>query len=186
MSGLEHALLSRPALIALKLVERVDAVTETEADFRAAYPDVLQGLGKLKEPYHIQLDQGTMPVALSAPRKVPLPLRDAVQAELSRMEDMGVISKGIECSEWCSGMVVVPKPGKKPPRICVDLTPLNSVMKRECHILPAVDQTLAMMKNAKVFTNFQTKLITGEASLLWGSPASRLQCAVGSRSNDIH
>ncbi len=78
VSGLEHALLSRPALMALELVERVDAVMETEIDFRAAYPDVFQGLGKLKEPYHIELDQGATPVALSAPRRVPLPLRDAV------------------------------------------------------------------------------------------------------------
>ena len=157
VSGLEHALLSRPALTALKLVERVDAVMETETDFRAAYPDVFQGLGKLKEPYHIELDHGAIPVALSAPRRVPLPLRDAVQTELNRMEDMGVISKVTEPTEWCSGMVLVPKPGKKPPRICVDLTPLNLVVKRERHILPAVDQTLAMMKNAKVFTKLDAR-----------------------------
>ena len=157
VSGLEHALLSRPALTALKLVERVDAVMETETDFRAAYPDVFQGLGKLKEPYHMELDHGAIPVALSAPRRVPLPLRDAVQTELNRMEDMGVISKVTEPTEWCSGMVLVPKPGKKPPRICVDLTPLNLVVKRERHILPAVDQTLAMMKNAKVFTKLDAR-----------------------------
>ncbi|KAG7514482.1 hypothetical protein JOB18_035029 [Solea senegalensis] len=88
VAGLNHTLLDRPALIALKLVERVDAVMETEEDFRADYPDVFQGLGKLKEPYHIVLDQGATLVALSAPRRVRLPLKEAVQEELTRMEDM--------------------------------------------------------------------------------------------------
>ena len=37
-------------------------------------------------------------------------------------------------------------------RICVDLTRLNQSVKRERHPLPAVDQTLAQLAGAKVFT----------------------------------
>lgn len=129
----------------------MDTVTDIETDFRPAYPDVFQGLGKLKEPYHVQLEQGAIPVALSAPQRVPLPLRDAVREELNRMEGMGVISKVTEPTLWCLG-IVIPKPAKKPPIIRLDLTPLNTAMKRERHTLPAVDQTLTMMKDAKVFT----------------------------------
>uniref|UniRef100_A0A3P8TBN5 ribonuclease H n=1 Tax=Amphiprion percula TaxID=161767 RepID=A0A3P8TBN5_AMPPE len=157
VSGLVQPLLSRPACEALGLVYRVDSVKESETDFRAAYRDVFQGLGMLKEPYHIELEQGAIPVALSAPRRVPLPLRDAVREELNRMEEMGVISKVTEPTEWCSGIVVIPRPAKKPPSICVDLTPLNTAVKRERHILPAVDQTLAMMKDAKVFTKLDAR-----------------------------
>lgn len=73
------------------------------------------------------------------------------------MENMGVISKVTEPTAWCSGMVVVPKPLKDKLRICVDLTPLNAAVKRECHILPAVDQTLAMMSDAKVFTKLDAR-----------------------------
>ncbi|XP_051782102.1 uncharacterized protein K02A2.6-like [Erpetoichthys calabaricus] len=130
---------------------------KSDVDFRAAYPEVFQGLGKLQESYHIQLEQGATPVALSVPRRVPLPLRDAVRAELHRMEGMGVISKVTEPTAWCSGMVVIPKLGGKPPRICVDLTPLNAVVKRERHILPAVDQTLAMLTDAMVFTKLDAR-----------------------------
>ncbi len=72
-----------------------------------------------------------------------------MHAELNIMKEMGVISKVTEPTAWCSGMVVIPKPAKKPPRIGVDL---NTVVKRERHILPAVDQTLAMMKDANRFT----------------------------------
>ncbi|KAK7930380.1 hypothetical protein WMY93_006775 [Mugilogobius chulae] len=157
VSGLVQPLLSRPACEALGLVCRVDTVIKTETDFRAAYPDVFRGLGKLKDPYHIELEQGAIPVALSAPRRVPLPLRDAVKTELHRMEEMGVISKVTNPTEWCSGIVVIPRPAKKPPRLCVDLTPLNTAVKRERHILPAVDQTLAMMKDAKVFSKLDAR-----------------------------
>lgn len=80
-----------------------------------------------------------------------------MREELERMESMGVISKVTEPTAWCSGMVVVPKSLKEKLRICVDLTPLNVAGTRECHILPAVDQTLAMMSDAKVFTKLDAR-----------------------------
>ena len=49
------------------------------------------------------------------------------------------------------GMVVVPKPNKKV-RICVDLTRLNQSVCRERHPLPAVEQTLAQLAGARVFS----------------------------------
>ena len=64
---------------------------------------------------------------------------------------MGVITKVNQPTEWCSGMMVVPKANSKV-RICVDLTRLNESVKRERHPLPAVDQTLAQLSGAKVFT----------------------------------
>jgi len=64
---------------------------------------------------------------------------------------MGVISKVTEPTEWCAGMVVVPKPGGKV-RICVDLTKLNLNVCREQHILPSVENTLAQLGGAKYFS----------------------------------
>ena len=64
---------------------------------------------------------------------------------------MGVIEKVDEATEWCSGMVVVLKPNSSV-RICVDLTKLNKSVKRERHILPSVEQTLAQIGGAKVFS----------------------------------
>ena len=52
-------------------------------------------------------------------------------------------------------MVVVPKSNSKV-QICVDLTKLNESVKRERHPLPAVDQTLAQLAGAKVFTKLDT------------------------------
>ncbi|XDV16481.1 hypothetical protein PO909_016174 [Leuciscus waleckii] len=68
-------------------------------------------------------------------------------------------------------MVVVPKAQGKI-RLCVDLTHLNKWVRRERHILPAVDQTLAMLAGAKVFTKLDATSgfwqipLSNESSLL--------------------
>ena len=67
------------------------------------------------------------------------------------MESLGVISKIDEPTEWCSPMVVVPKPNGTV-RICVDLTKLNESVQRERLLLPSVEQTLAQISGAKYFS----------------------------------
>ena len=67
------------------------------------------------------------------------------------MKNLGVISKIDEPTDWCAGMVVVPKEDGRV-RICVDLTQLNQSVCRERHILPLVEQTLAQIGGAKHFS----------------------------------
>ena len=67
------------------------------------------------------------------------------------MKQLGVIVPVREPTDWCSGMVVVPKPQDKV-RICVDLTQLNKSVRREHHQLPAVEQTLAQLAGVTVFS----------------------------------
>lgn len=109
---------------------------------------MFSGLGKLKEPYTIELVQ--VPYAPSLPRRVPLPLGDRVRAELERMENMGVISKATQPTPRCTGLVLVLEPHEKI-RSCEDRTDLNKWVRRERHILPSVDHTLAMLKGSKLF-----------------------------------
>ena len=85
------------------------------------------------------------------PRRVAIPLMKSVKQELERMEELGVISRVSEPTEWCAGMVVVPKPNGQV-QISVDLTKLNQSVCRERHLLPAVEQTLAQLDGAKVFS----------------------------------
>ena len=68
------------------------------------------------------------------------------------MESMGVITRIDEPTEWCVGMVVVPKQNRKV-RICVNLTRLNEsvCVQGATHILPSVEQTLAQIGGAKYF-----------------------------------
>lgn len=56
---------------------------------------------------------------------------------------------------WCAGMVLAPKADGRV-RICVDLTKLNKNVCRERHILPSVEQTLAQLGGAKIFTKLDT------------------------------
>ena len=147
---LSQALLGRPAIESLGLVCRVNTV-KTKEDLRQQFPKLFNGLGKLEGDYSIHLRKDATPYALTTPRRVAIPMLPKVKAELERMEKMGVISRVQEPTEWCSGMVVVPKSGDRV-RICVDLTRLNESVCRERHQLPAVEQTLAQLTGARVFT----------------------------------
>ena len=53
---------------------------------------MFSGLDNLGDEYHIKLKEGATPYALYTPRNVPIPLREKVKEELTRMEAMGVIS----------------------------------------------------------------------------------------------
>ena len=77
------------------------------------FPNLFRGLGKLPGEYTIKLQDGAKPYALATPRRVPIPLMKSVKEELERMEKLGVISKINSPTDWCAGMVVVPKSNGK-------------------------------------------------------------------------
>jgi len=77
-----------------------------------------------------------------------------VKDKLERMEQENIISRVEGPTDWCAGIVVVPKPNKKV-CICVDLTQLNKCVKRERHILPSIDHTLAQLgSDLKLYHQF--------------------------------
>lgn len=149
VEDLQKPLLGRPAIESLQVLNRIGAVDkQSPVD---EFHHLFEGLGKLSQPYTTKLQEGAQPYSLSAARRVPLPLMDAVKKELERMENLGVISRVNEPTEWCAGMVPVPKKNGQV-RICVDLTRLNKSVQRERHQLPAVEQVLAQLTGAKVFS----------------------------------
>ena len=93
-----------------------------------------------------------------------------VKLELDRMESLNVISKVEEPTPWCASIVVVPKKNGTI-RICVDLKPLNQNMLCEVHPLPAVDDTLAQLAGAKVFSTLEANSGFWQVPL---APSSRL------------
>ena len=82
------------------------------------------------------------------------------------MEKEGVISKVTEPTTWCAGMVVVPKKSGNV-RICVDLKPLNKSVLREVYPLPRVDDTLAQLAGARLFSKLDAN------SGFWQIPLSQ-------------
>ena len=149
--GLRNNLLGLRSIERLQLVKRMEAMSTPPFDLTSRFPNVFAGLGTLGEEYTIRLKDDARPHALYTPRSVALPLRDKVHEELDRMEKMGVISKVNDPTPWCAGMVVVPKKSGAV-RICVDLKALNENVLRETHPIPKVDDTLAQLTGAAVFS----------------------------------
>nr|XP_055068361.1 uncharacterized protein LOC129450004 [Misgurnus anguillicaudatus] len=110
-----------------------------------------------KDPWTVQLQPEAVPFSLHAPRRVPLPLMGKVKEEIDRMERMGVITKIEEPTDWCAGMVVVPKKGGTV-RICVDFTKMNESVCREKFILPSVEHSLGMLAGATVFSKLDANM----------------------------
>ena len=134
-------LLSKRAIEALNLLMPDPVVHNMEKtpDFRKEFPKLFTGLGLLKDQYKIPLKDDAISVCIYAPRRVPHPLLPKVKSQLEKMERLKVISKVTEPTEWCCGMVPVPKPSGDV-RICVDLTPLNKCVKREVHPMYSVNE----------------------------------------------
>ena len=153
VKGLHRCLLGRPAIEKLELlaVNTIAQVKSTTQSPKKAFPELFEGLGRMKGAYQIKLQNDAKPFALGTPRRVAIPLLKAGEKELKRMEELGVIKTVEEPTEWCAGMVVVPKANGKV-RICVDLTILNKSVERERHPLPTVYQTLAQLSGAQVFS----------------------------------
>ncbi len=88
----------------------------------------------------IQLNLDVAPV-IHPPRKVPIALKHRVKMELKRMEDLGVIVKQTDPTEWVNSMVTVVKPEKL--RICIDSQDLYKAIKREHYPLRTIEEIVA-------------------------------------------
>lgn len=161
------ALLGQPAIHALGVIVRIDRVNlDSMESVKRQFPELFEGLGKLQEEFEISLKPDAKPFSLSTPRRIPLPLVSKVKQELERMENQDVISRVEQPSDWCAGMVVVPKPNGAV-RIYVDLTKLNSAVNRERYILLSVEHSLGQLEGAKVFSKLDAN------SGFWQIPLSQ-------------
>ena len=89
------------------------------------------------------------PTALHVPYRVSQPRLPIAINQLDDMESKGIISKVTVPTDWCSGMVQVPKEDPTQIRICADLTKLNQAVKRDTHPSSSVESTLAKISGAK-------------------------------------
>lgn len=148
VDGHQDPLLGRPAIQALDILQFSCAEI---CDMFNEFPRVFNGLGKMKQEYSISVIRNSIPYAVNTPRRIPIQLREKVKIELNRMVKEGVIEPIDMATEWCAPMVAVLKKNMSV-RICVDFTELNKYVIRERMVLPSVDETLAQMGGAKVFS----------------------------------
>ena len=82
-------------------------------------------------------------------------MREKIVSKLKEMVADGHIAKVKEPTDWVSSMVVVEKNDKI--RICLDPRDLNKAIRREHYPTPAVEDIVASIPDAKVFTVIDAK-----------------------------
>ena len=128
--------------------------TVIDDDILIEYADVFEGLGYLKDPYHIEIDPAAQPV-IHPPHKVPVTLREPLRQELKRMEENDILAPVSEATDWVSSMVTVVKPNKL--RICIDPKDLNRAIRRPHYPLPTIEEVATKLSKAKVFSVLDAK-----------------------------
>ena len=153
------SLLSGRACEALQLLHFSENILNVNAPLTKEqifhdYADVFTGLGKLPGVYHIETDPNVKPTQ-SNPRRVPIPVQEELKDKIDELEQIGVLAKVTEPTQWISNMVVVRKPNKL--RVCIDPLELNKAIIRNHYPTPTIDEVAPKLTNAKVFSVVDAK-----------------------------
>ena len=136
------------------------------------YPRLFEGVGLIAEGQKIKLKEGAEPV-IHAPRRVPHSLKGRLQEELGRLENLGIITKQQEATEWVSSMVVTEKKNGQL-RICIDPKDLNKGIMREQCQLPMKTDIIDEMTGAQMFTKLDAS--AGFYQIGLDEDSSKLTC----------
>lgn len=135
----------------------VNTIPDKKGLFRAKYPSVFQGLGKLKG-FQLKLHINPTVKPLAQPlRRIPFSRRQKVIEKLDELEKLGVIEKVTTPTTWINPLVAIEKPNGDI-RICLDMRQANQAIRREKHPVPTVEETLQELSNAKVFTKLDLNM----------------------------
>ena len=96
----------------------------------------------------IEVEPGAVPHREGASRMSPEKAERANQ-EVRSLLALGMIQPSL--SPWASGIVMVKKSGELP--FCCDFRPLNEVTIKDAYPLPRIDESLARLGNAKIYTS---------------------------------
>ena len=152
----QENILSGDVAEALGLVARIYKTEEQEqpAPGLEGFPDICSTSGTLPGVYTIKLEPGAKGV-IHPPRRQPAALKQRIIDKLLEMERDGVIERVEEPTEWVSSMVVTVRDDKI--RICIDPSDLNKVIKREHHPMRTIEDVIAEIPDAKVFSVLDAK-----------------------------
>lgn len=163
------AIVGLPSSEQLKLVtmhcsvQRAQPVAETAPlqsinsvdDLKRLYPQQFDKIGQLPGEARLIVDPN-VPPRVNPPRKTPIALKDAIQQELTSMENSGVIKRVIEPTDWVSSLAYSRKKDGNL-RICLDPRHLNKALKRPHHKIPTVEELTHKFQGAKVFSKLDAK-----------------------------
>lgn len=105
-------------------------------------------MGRLEGQYNIKLDPSISPVQ-HPPRRVPVPLREALHRTLNDIREQGVITS-VDCpTAWISSLVIAPKKNGSL-RLCLDPQDLNRAIQREHYPLPTIEDVATQLHGDRV------------------------------------
>ena len=104
--------------------------------------------------YYIKMDPTAKPV-VHGPRRQPAALLPKIVDKLKEMEREGHLAKVMQPTDWVNSMVVSSR-GEKI-EICLDLADLNKAVKRAHYPIPTVEEIVAKIPDATVFTVLDAK-----------------------------
>ena len=161
--GGKHALLGRnwlqqitldwPSLLGQTNAVSQDVPVVSLEKLAEEYPSVFaEGLGTVKgHEAKIRLKNDATPKCCRA-RPMPYALREAVDKELDRLEQEGII-KPVDDADWASPIVVVEKKKSGSVRICADFkVTINLHVEGQQHPIPNPTDLLAQVAEGSVFT----------------------------------
>jgi RNase H-like domain found in reverse transcriptase/Reverse transcriptase (RNA-dependent DNA polymerase)/Integrase zinc binding domain/Integrase core domain/Retrotransposon gag protein len=96
------------------------------------------------------INTGNEPPRRAHPYRQSPAIEEAINKEIQRLLDENVIEHSN--SPWASPIVMVRKPRDTKWRMCIDYRALNKITVPDVYPLPAIDQLLYNMRDAKLFT----------------------------------
>ncbi|KAL5017321.1 hypothetical protein ScPMuIL_006910 [Solemya velum] len=124
-------------------------------DLKNRYPDRFEGIGCFPGEVKLHVDPDEQP-HIDPPRKTPIALREQIKSELDRMQNMGVINRVEEPTEWVSSLAYSKKKDGSL-RICLDPKHLNRALKRPHHKIPTLEEINHRFNGAKYFSKLDAK-----------------------------
>ncbi|XP_041464585.1 uncharacterized protein K02A2.6-like [Lytechinus variegatus] len=171
------AILGLPSSKAMKLVILNCSVQQKEQlplrdkrDLQQRFPDCFTGIGRFPGEFHITLMEDAHPV-VHASRKLPIHLQKELKEELDRMQELGVITRVTEPTDWVSSLAVSRKSNGKL-RVCLDPKDLNRACRRTHHKTPTLEEITHKLSGARVFSKMDARhgywsiVLDRESSLL--------------------
>ncbi|PFX31891.1 Uncharacterized protein K02A2.6 [Stylophora pistillata] len=155
-----HETMERTRKAGIKLNDDKCAIETKECNFAELmemYPECFNGtVGSFGDyTYHITLDPEVSPV-VHAPRKVPIELKDKLQAELQEMKNQDIIAKVTQPTDWANSLVIREEENGRL-RLCLDPKDLNKAIKREHHTISTLEEITPKLAGAKLFSKLDVR-----------------------------
>ena len=120
----------------------------TKAIVMDAFKDVHTELGTLGPPLHISMNPNVTPIQ-AHPHRCPVAKEEKASDAIRDLEKQGILKKVTEPTAWISNSVYREKPDGSI-RMCIDPSQtINKAIKVPKYPIPAVDELLPKLNNAK-------------------------------------